>query len=194
MLLTISCVSQERKPQVGSCGIRQAMVTKTIGRSSHNGGPGCPGRTDDDRIILSADANADTFSIGEMSAEFGFTLRALRFYENRGLISPRHDGHLRIYQQSDRARLALIRNGRKLGFTVAEIGRMLVAQGEDCPSFHLSRETCVEQINMLERQKRDIETALVELRQKYSELYIATLPRTAPDAVITNPTMWRSAP
>jgi DNA-binding transcriptional MerR regulator len=145
-------------------------------------------------MIVSADANADTFSIGEMSAEFGFTLRALRFYENRGLISPRHVGHLRIYQQSDRARLALIRKGRKLGFTVAEIAEMLATNGNDFPAFHLSRETCVEQINMLERQKRDIESALTELRQKYSELYIATLPGAAPDAVITNPTMWRSAP
>jgi hypothetical protein len=45
---------------------------------------------------------------------------------------------------------------------------------------------------MLERQKRHIESALTELRQKYSELYIATLPGAAPDAVITNPTMWRS--
>ena len=48
------------------------------------------------------------FTIGELSREFGVTLRALRFYENKGLISPQRDGLNRLYSQGDRTRLALI--------------------------------------------------------------------------------------
>jgi DNA-binding transcriptional MerR regulator len=137
------------------------------------------------------DASSDTtetFTIAEVSREFGLTFRTLRFYEMRGLISPRRDGPARIYRQGDRTRLALIVKGRKLGFTLAEIQQMLAADGGYPSSFHLSRETCVEQINMLERRKRDIETALTELRRKYSELYVAALSATAADSVVIEPT------
>ncbi len=58
------------------------------------------------------------FTIGELSREFGVTLRALRFYENKGLISPHRDGLNRLYSQGDRTRLALILKGKKLGFTL----------------------------------------------------------------------------
>ena len=46
------------------------------------------------------------FTIGELSREFGVTLRALRFYENKGLISPQRDGLSRLYSRGDRNRLA----------------------------------------------------------------------------------------
>ncbi len=134
---------------------------------------------DDDPKIVSLGENDATFTIGEMSREFNLTLRALRFYENKGLSSPRHHGSVRIYRQIDRARLALILKGKKLGFTLAEIRQMLTAQQGNCgsPSFRLSREKCIEQINMLERQKREIETALAELRRSYSEPYISAVVR-----------------
>src|SRR5438045_9614518 len=61
------------------------------------------------------------FTIGELSREFGVTLRALRFYENKGLISPQREGLSRLYSKGDRTRLALILKGKKLGFTLAEI-------------------------------------------------------------------------
>ncbi|MBV8840465.1 MAG: MerR family transcriptional regulator, partial [Alphaproteobacteria bacterium] len=61
------------------------------------------------------------FTIGELSREFGVTLRALRFYENKGLITPQRDGLNRLYSQGDRTRLALILKGKKLGFTLGEI-------------------------------------------------------------------------
>ena len=53
------------------------------------------------------------FTIGELSREFGMTLRALRFYENKGLVAPRREGGTRIYSRTDRSRLALIRNGKR---------------------------------------------------------------------------------
>jgi DNA-binding transcriptional MerR regulator len=112
------------------------------------------------------------YTIGELSREFGITLRALRFYENRGLIAPRREGLTRFYSRSDRDRIALILKGKKLGFTLSEIGQMIAAEeGEgDAHALRLSREKCLEQINLLEKQKRDIEEALAELRRTYTSL------------------------
>jgi DNA-binding transcriptional MerR regulator len=108
-------------------------------------------------------------TIGEVSREFGITPRALRFYEARRLISPQRNGSNRLYGRSDRDRIALVLTGRRLGFTLEEIKRLL--DGPDGKSLSLTREKCVEQINFLERQKRDIERALGELRQIYSSFY-----------------------
>jgi len=109
-----------------------------------------------------------TFTIGEVAQEFGVTFRALRFYEGRRLLAPLRDGQARRYRQADRERLALILRGKKLGFTLDQIGRMIRgdAVGET-DALDLSRQRCVEQINLLERKKRQIETALAELRLVY---------------------------
>ncbi len=116
-------------------------------------------------------------TISDLAREFNVTFRALRFYEKRGLIAPRRQGLVRTYSESDRARLRLILQRKKLGFTLAEISQMLATQEgtPPCSSLPLSRQKCVEQIRLLERQKREIEAALVELRRLYSEPYIATL-------------------
>jgi len=108
-------------------------------------------------------------TIGEVAREFGMTLRALRFYEARRLIAPQRNGATRIYRRSDRERLALILTGRRLGFTLAEI-KDLVGK-PDSDGLHLSREQCVEQINLLEQQKRGLEIAIAELRQIYTSFY-----------------------
>ena len=115
------------------------------------------------------------FTIGELSREFGVTLRALRFYENKGLISPHRDGMSRLYSQGDRTRLALILKGKKLGFTLGEIRQMIAAEeGGDTAADHnalsLSREKCLEQIEMLQRQKAEIEEGLSELHRIYAQL------------------------
>jgi DNA-binding transcriptional MerR regulator len=108
-------------------------------------------------------------TIGQVAREFGVTPRALRFYEARRLIAPQRNGSSRLYGRSDRDRIALVLTGRRLGFTLEEIKRLL--DGPDGKSLSLTREKCVEQINFLERQKRDIERALGELRQIYSSFY-----------------------
>jgi DNA-binding transcriptional MerR regulator len=124
----------------------------------------------------SADADSSTgkvaFTIGELSREFGVTLRALRFYENKGLISPQRDGLNRLYSQGDRTRLALILKGKKLGFTLGEIRQMIaVEEGDaDHEALTLSREKCLEQIGMLQRQKAEIEEGLNELSRIYASL------------------------
>src|SRR3954467_15253311 len=111
------------------------------------------------------------FTIGELSREFDVTLRALRFYENKGLISPHREGLSRLYSQGDRTRLALILKGKKLGFTLGEIRQMIAAEETtDRDALKLSREKCLEQINLLQRQKAEIEEGLEELQQIYASL------------------------
>jgi DNA-binding transcriptional MerR regulator len=108
-------------------------------------------------------------TIGEVAREFGMTLRALRFYEAKQLVSPQRHGAIRLYRRSDRDRIALILTGRRLGFTLAEIRNLAGARGGN--RLELTREKCVEQINLLERQKRGIEIAIAELRQIYTSFY-----------------------
>jgi len=105
------------------------------------------------------------FTIGELARDFGVTLRALRFYENKGLLSPQREGLSRLYSQGDRTRLALILKGKKLGFTLGEIRQMIAAEegDADANTLALSREKCLEQIELLERQKADLEEGLNEL-------------------------------
>ena len=66
-----------------------------------------------------------TYSIRQLSKEFDVTARALRFYEDKGLISPERKGQTRLYSPRDRARLQLILRGKRLGFSLVEIHEIL---------------------------------------------------------------------
>lgn len=66
-----------------------------------------------------------TFSIGDLSREFGVSLRSLRFYEEKGLLNPKRQGTTRIYGRRDRARLKLVLMGKKVGLSLGEIKEML---------------------------------------------------------------------
>ena len=69
--------------------------------------------------------NRDNYSITDLAAEFGVTARALRFYEDEGLIAPERIGLARVYSKRDRARLAWILRGKRVGFSLAEIREMI---------------------------------------------------------------------
>lgn len=69
--------------------------------------------------------DAERFSISELSDEFGISARALRFYEEEGLIAPAREGATRVYSRRDRARVAWILRGKSVGFSLDEIGEML---------------------------------------------------------------------
>jgi DNA-binding transcriptional MerR regulator len=117
--------------------------------------------------------SAEYLSISDLAREFNVTLRALRFYESKGLLKPKREGNLRLYNAEDRGRLARILKGKQLGFTLSEI-RALIAETAgpaDPTGLHLSREQCVEQIKLLERQKKEIEDAIAELRRAYTDIY-----------------------
>ena len=64
------------------------------------------------------------YSISDLSKEFDITTRSIRFYEDQGLITPARKGQTRIYNQRDKVRLKLILRGKRLGFSLAETGRL----------------------------------------------------------------------
>ncbi len=68
---------------------------------------------------------AETYGIAELAEEFGVTTRTIRFYEDRGLISPERRGQRRIYRARDFVRLRLIMRGKRLGFSLEEISQMI---------------------------------------------------------------------
>lgn len=117
-------------------------------------------------------AGGPTFTIGDLAREFGVSLRALRFYENKGLLSPRRAGLARLYSPADRHRLVLILKGKKLGFTLTEIRQMIAAEeGQaDGQQLQFDRAKCLEQIKLLEQQKSEIEEGLAELRRIYAAI------------------------
>jgi DNA-binding transcriptional MerR regulator len=117
-----------------------------------------------------------TFTIGDLAREFSVTLRTLRFYEDRGLLSPTREGTTRIYDARDRNRLSVILKGKQLGFTLTEIRAMLAEdRGADAPAtnLNLSVAQIEDQIAHLEQQKADIEEALAELKSHRSTLMAA---------------------
>ena len=114
-------------------------------------------------------------TIGQLSRETGVTLRALRFYQSKGLLAPERSGYGRVFSEEDRERLALIQQGKRLGFTLSEIHDMLAARARGCAKIlPISRKKCVEQITLLERQRREIDVALAELRQIYTGMFITS--------------------
>ena len=70
-------------------------------------------------------ADAPTFAIGELAREFGLTTRAIRFYEDSGLLSPQRVGRHRVYTVRDRARLTLTLRGKRLGLKLAEVKELI---------------------------------------------------------------------
>ncbi len=107
-----------------------------------------------------------TFTIGDLAREFGVTLRTLRFYEDRGLLSPKRQGTSRIYNRRDRARLKLALMGKKVGFSLTEIKEILdlydLKDGQAI-QLRVALERFKIQIGVLKQQKQDVEQAIEEL-------------------------------
>ncbi len=68
---------------------------------------------------------AQTFTIGELAREFDLTTRAIRFYEDCGLLKPERSGRNRVYTSRDRTRLKLTLRGKRLGLTLAEVKELV---------------------------------------------------------------------
>lgn len=106
------------------------------------------------------------FSIGDLSKEFDITTRSIRFYEDQGLLSPTRKGQTRIYNQRDRVRLKLILRGKRLGFSLAETGRLFELYDAD-KSSATQLSTIMDLIaakkSDLKQQLEDINAVLIEL-------------------------------
>jgi DNA-binding transcriptional MerR regulator len=109
----------------------------------------------------------ETFTITDLAAEFGVTPRAIRFYEDEGLIEPARQGQNRVYSRGDRARLAWILRGKNVGFSLAEIKEILdLYHAGDGRVRQRERtlELCRRQIDVLTNQRNDIDATLAELQ------------------------------
>jgi DNA-binding transcriptional MerR regulator len=124
-----------------------------------------------------------TFTIRQLCLEFKCTPRALRFYEDKGLLAPTRDGLNRVYSYKDRARLQLILRGKRVGLALAEIGEILdlyeVGDG-GAQQAAKSLRKFQERIVALESQKIDIDSAIKELRDG-CEVLEQRLAQTRPD-------------
>jgi len=109
-----------------------------------------------------------TYTIRQLCQEFGCTPRALRFYEDRGLLSPARDGMNRVYSYKDRARVKLILGGKRVGLALAEIREILDLYDVDddgAAQMAKSLGKFRERIVALENQRLDIEEAITELKE-----------------------------
>ena len=112
------------------------------------------------------DPTQEQFSISELSQEFDVTTRAIRFYEDEGLLEPQRQGRQRVYSSRDRVRLKLILRGKRLGFSLSEIGDIMDMYDSE-PGEVGQLQYFIEKISVrrktLKQQRDDIDVTLKEL-------------------------------
>ncbi len=117
------------------------------------------------------------FTIGELATDFSLSPRAIRFYEDQGLIAPQRAGTTRIYTRRDRARLQLILRGKRLGFSLSDIREFLELYDVDKTKrlqMHVMLGKTRSRIRELEQQQDDIVLTLAELRDMEGEILAYT--------------------
>jgi DNA-binding transcriptional MerR regulator len=109
---------------------------------------------------------AEVFTIRDLTRDLGVSARTLRFYEEKGLVDPRRNGHERLYSRRDRARLKYVLMGKSVGFSLEEVREMLdlydLGDG-GVTQLKVALAKFHQQIDRLARQKADIDRAITEL-------------------------------
>lgn len=119
--------------------------------------------------------------IQEVARELGVTHRTLRFYEDKGLIAPQRIGTTRVYSKREMGRMQLILRGKRLGFSIREIGEFLDLYDAD-PQQHAQIEALLERVREkredLRQQRRAIEETIRELDEiaREAEAYLGRVP------------------
>lgn len=119
------------------------------------------------------------FTITELAMAFNITPRAIRFYEDQGLLNPERRGQNRIYHRRDFVRLAWILRGKRVGFSLAEISEMLDLYDMDdgrARQRQVTLEKCRARIAALHEQRADIDTMIEELQQFCATLESLVIP------------------
>lgn len=122
----------------------------------------------------------EQFTISDLTTEFDVTARALRFYEEEGMIAPTRAGLARIYSRRDRARLAWIVRAKNVGFSLGEIKELIDLYDLDDGRVTQKQRTierCREQVAKLTRQRDDIDASISELATFIDQLEHLELPR-----------------
>jgi DNA-binding transcriptional MerR regulator len=117
-----------------------------------------------------ADARRDsrTYTITELAQEFDITPRAIRFYEDMGLLAPGREGRNRVYSQRDRTRLKLTLRGKRLGLALQEIRQLVTmydTESDRVPQLEAVVRTLGEHRAALTQQLDDIRVTLDEIEQ-----------------------------
>lgn len=111
----------------------------------------------------------DFYTIGQMCAEFDVTPRTLRFYEFKELLFPRRDGTRRLFTRSCRARLRLILQGKRFGFSLEDIRQLLDLYAIGDQQVTQIARTCAlgqERLRAMEAQRAELDGAIGDLRRQ----------------------------
>jgi len=121
-------------------------------------------------------------TITELAAEFDITARAIRFYEDVGLLTPARVGRNRVYTQRDRTRLKLTLRGKRLGLSLLEIKQlvdMYDSPSDTTPQLTAFMAVLAQHRRLLEQQREDIEITLAEIAQHEARCKTLLAPATA---------------